>query len=116
MIFFDILAPTPWTEGHLCPLGGVKDGTFFSRVKDLALEEAKSRCSSGCKARDDCMFANLYYTASYTTCYLRGTGCGNWETNTHGSYHLYKKGISSYQRIESSTSSLSNNFVCPTSI
>ena len=110
MIFFDILAPTPWTEGHLCPLGHLQNGTFFLHFgeTELTLEEAKTRCMSGCEARDDCMFANLKFTALGQHCQLRGSECGNWETKWHWNYHLYQKGMSSYHRIESSTSALSN--------
>jgi len=58
----------------------------------LTLEEAKTRCALGCDSREDCMFAELYYT-DMATCYLRGSECGDWETNMHPDYHLYRKDV-----------------------
>jgi len=84
-------ASKSWTQGHKCPRGTISDGTLFSRQTGLTLEEAKTQCALGCDSRDDCMFADLYYTSSSSTCYLRGSECGDWETNTHPSYHLYRK-------------------------
>ncbi len=55
------------------------------------MEEAKQKCASGCNARVDCFFADLYYTSNKQTCYLKGSDCGSWQSNAHSAYHLYQK-------------------------
>ena len=82
--------PEQWTQGHKCPKGSI--GTDFQGNYGYDLNEAKRQCASGCDAREDCLFADLYYTSSKQTCYLKGGNCGNWPSNTHSSYHLYQKG------------------------
>ena len=99
--FLDILGPSSWIgswiKGHNCPLGGLPDGTLFHGDMDLTLAHAKTRCASGCDARDDCRFADLYYTEDLQECRLKGSGCGGWQTSTHWAYHLYQKGTFFYQ-------------------
>ena len=101
IIILETPASKSWTQGHKCPRGTISDGTLFSRQTGLTLEEAKTQCALGCDSRDDCMFADLYYTTSSATCYLKGSDCGDWETNTHPAYHLYRKGRLFYYKVES---------------
>ena len=80
-----------WIEGFKCPSGSL--GTYISEDlnEDYNLEEAKEECASGCNDRPDCFFASLYYTSGSHDCYLAGSYCGSWYSQS--SYHLYQKGI-----------------------
>ena len=86
-----LLAKGNWIAGHKCPRGRLS--TFFQADLGYALSEAKERCSSACIANPECYYADLYYTSNKQTCYLKGTGCGDWNANTHSAYHLFIKGI-----------------------
>ena len=78
-----------WIQGHSCPQGQLS--THFEGNLGYNLKEAKQKCALGCNTRIDCFFADLYYTSSKQTCYLRGSNCGSWQTSTHWAYHLYQK-------------------------
>ena len=80
-----------WIQGHKCPHNNI--GTHFQGQNGYNLDLAKSTCQAACDARDDCFFADLYYETHSQTCYLRGSGCGDWQSTMHGAYQLYIKGI-----------------------
>ena len=86
-----LLSKGNWIAGHKCPRGRLS--TFFQGDLGYALSEAKERCSSACIASPECYYADLYYTSNKQTCYLKGTGCGDWNANTNSAYHLFVKGI-----------------------
>ena len=87
-----------WEPGKLCPSGRLVNSTFFRGSFGYDLIAAKEKCAAGCNDRDDCFFANLFYgqwsgASDWSTCYLRGKDCGDWQTNEHRSYNLYMKGM-----------------------
>ena len=77
-------------QGHKCSTRHLD--TSFSRQKGYSLKDAKQRCAIECDVRDDCFFADLYFTTQSQSCYLTGKDCGDWQNNKHRDYYMYKKG------------------------
>lgn len=87
-----------WIDGHKCVPVGYKGEALheeFSGEKGYDLEKTKQVCAEACDDRDDCFFADAYFSedGKEQTCYLRGKHCGNWHKNTNSLYHLYHKGM-----------------------
>ena len=89
-----------WVAGYTC---GYTAETHFDGDYGYTLDQAKDKCELGCKADPQCDFANLYFTGSLQTCYLKKAyySCSNgyllWGTQpdcctAHPFYHSFKKG------------------------
>ena len=89
-----------WVAGYTC---GYTAETHFHGDYGYTLDQAKDKCELGCKADPQCDFANLYFTGSLQTCYLKKAyySCSNgyllWGTQpdcctAHPFYHSFKKG------------------------
>ena len=90
---FFIAPPRPWANGYKCPGGALKKA-FDGKLK-YDLDEAKNICKNACKKRDDCLYADLMYTGvnNRQLCYLKGSKCGDWQSNRSQKYYIYQKGI-----------------------
>ena len=80
-----------WIKGHKCTPHKDLD-TPFKGNNGYELNQAKKICALSCDDRDDCFFANLYFSFDVQACALVGKDCGNWKTNTLDYYYIYKKG------------------------
>ena len=92
MTGLDFEATGTWTKGHKCRHPKYLEMPFKGK-KGYDFKKAKQICAYYCDAREDCFFADLFFTPQIQGCFLIGKDCGNWQTNRKELYHMYKKGI-----------------------
>ena len=92
------LGTSPWKLGFKCHHSELDAGTGISTIFEgnngYNLNIAKSTCSEACEAREDCRFADLYYSGTENqSCSLHGSYCSDWRSSQHPLTAVYVKGI-----------------------